>query len=485
MKRDKRENKTIQGGKNNATHGGDERNQPEAKRQKHEKPSAVQMYSGKQGGRDWTLSVALPASIVANAQSHELRSYLVAQIARALTIYGVDEVVLYEDQQELVNQGDGGEMGGTNNTFSSSWDNTSNTWNYDTNSWAGAGGATAKPKKGRDTTTSAEDAGAAAAGEADAEEKGKNGEEEAEKKHSWALNFFARNLQYLETPQYLRKILFGMHPDLKFAGLQNPLDAPHHLRKGEQIKYREGVILEERHFPYAKPSADGVFVCCGLDYPVWCEEGHGATAGVRVTVKLLQDVTYKDGSVAGEIVSPSTPRTEDGLYWGYQTRVCHSLQEVFDHTPLVVEETTSGSGGDHPEAAGKEVSKRRQALNLSFDSYRHYDLVLGTSERGRAINDEFASAKKKLQFRHCLVLFGSLGGLEAVMKDDLFTKIEKEYQIAHPAKRGENKKNHVCGNPRMICHHYLNTCPFQTSRTIRAEEALLITLANLDRFLDK
>ncbi len=30
--------------------------------------------------------------------------------------------------------------------------------------------------------------------------------------------FLARVLQYLETPQYLRKQLFPMHPDLKLVG---------------------------------------------------------------------------------------------------------------------------------------------------------------------------------------------------------------------------------------------------------------------------
>lgn len=35
--------------------------------------------------------------------------------------------------------------------------------------------------------------------------------------------YIARNLQYLETPQYLRKHLFKMHPDLKNAGLMNPI----------------------------------------------------------------------------------------------------------------------------------------------------------------------------------------------------------------------------------------------------------------------
>lgn len=42
--------------------------------------------------------------------------------------------------------------------------------------------------------------------------------------------FFVQNLEYSETPQYLRKALFPKSPALRFAGLMNPLDTPHHLR---------------------------------------------------------------------------------------------------------------------------------------------------------------------------------------------------------------------------------------------------------------
>lgn len=37
--------------------------------------------------------MALPASIVENAQGGELKALLVGQMARALTIYGVDEAM--------------------------------------------------------------------------------------------------------------------------------------------------------------------------------------------------------------------------------------------------------------------------------------------------------------------------------------------------------------------------------------------------------
>lgn len=85
--------------------------------------------------------------------------------------------------------------------------------------------------------------------------------------------FLIRILQYLETPQYLRKALFPMHSSLRFVvcinrlqyveafvlltvcfsklelfvscvlqGLLPPLDAPHHLRKHEWAPYREGIL---------------------------------------------------------------------------------------------------------------------------------------------------------------------------------------------------------------------------------------------------
>lgn len=37
--------------------------------------------------------------------------------------------------------------------------------------------------------------------------------------------------------------------------------------------------------------------------------------GIRVTVKKLPT---KSDKLIGEVVSPETPRKEDGLYWGYQ-----------------------------------------------------------------------------------------------------------------------------------------------------------------------
>lgn len=59
-------------------------------------------YCSSLSGRSYTLSVALPGSVLDNAQSPELRTYLAGQIARACTVFCVDEIVVFEEQGEDV-----------------------------------------------------------------------------------------------------------------------------------------------------------------------------------------------------------------------------------------------------------------------------------------------------------------------------------------------------------------------------------------------
>lgn len=123
-----------------------------------------------------TISIAVPGSILDNAQSQELRTYLAGQIARAACIFKVDEVIVFDD------------LGINSST---------------------------NPKRSR------------------VEETNEDGEQI---RHCCVQ--LARILQYLECPQYLRKFFFPLHKDLKFSGLLNPLDAPHHLRQQNDFIYR-------------------------------------------------------------------------------------------------------------------------------------------------------------------------------------------------------------------------------------------------------
>ncbi|KAL8208825.1 hypothetical protein R6Q57_008237 [Mikania cordata] len=53
-----------------------------------------------------TVTIALPGSIIDNTQSFELATRLAGQIARAATIFRIDEVVIFDNQSESLNDSD-------------------------------------------------------------------------------------------------------------------------------------------------------------------------------------------------------------------------------------------------------------------------------------------------------------------------------------------------------------------------------------------
>lgn len=119
------------------------------------------------------------------------------------------------------------------------------------------------------------------------------------------------------------------------------------------------------------------------------------------------------------MVSPTEPRQQLGVYWGYKCRIAQDFNSIFEECPY--------EGG--------------------------YDVRIGTSDRGASI----AEAEIP-RHRHCLVVFGGLAGIEDLLESD---------------ESVESKR------PEDFFSLYLNTCPVQGARTIRTEEALLITLAAL------
>ncbi|XP_007256611.2 putative methyltransferase C9orf114 homolog [Astyanax mexicanus] len=298
----------------------------------------------KTNGRLYTVSIALPGSVLDNAQSPELRTYLAGQIARACTVFCVDEVVIFDEQGE-----DTGTVEGE---------------------FKGVG------KKGK------------------------------------ACVQLARILQYLECPQYLRKVFFPKHPDLQFAGLLNPLDSPHHMRIDDEAEFREGVVVDR-----PSKAAAGSFVNCGMRKEVKIDKQ--LQPGLRVTVRMIKNQNTESKVYKGVVVAPHVPRTEAGQYWGYSVRLASCLSAVMTECPF------------------KDG----------------YDLTIGTSEKGSN-----ADLTPLPQFRHMLVVFGGLQGLEASVEAD---------------------SNLEVTDPSVLFDQYLNTCPGQGSRTIRTEEAILISLSLL------
>ncbi|RLI34567.1 hypothetical protein DRO55_06340, partial [Candidatus Bathyarchaeota archaeon] len=61
------------------------------------------------------------------------------------------------------------------------------------------------------------------------------------------MNLIATILAYMETPQYLRRRLFKIKPELRYAGILPPLRTPHHpltdkVKKLKVGEFREGVV---------------------------------------------------------------------------------------------------------------------------------------------------------------------------------------------------------------------------------------------------
>jgi hypothetical protein len=68
---------------------------------KRAKPSAAASpAAAAAAGRAWTTSVAIPAAMLEHAQTQELRSQLVGQVARACAIFNVDEIVIYSSAED-------------------------------------------------------------------------------------------------------------------------------------------------------------------------------------------------------------------------------------------------------------------------------------------------------------------------------------------------------------------------------------------------
>ena len=127
----------------------------------------------------------------------------------------------------------------------------------------------------------------------------------------------------------------------------------------------------------------------------------------------------------GRVVSPAKPRTDKGIYWGYTVRVAEKFSHVFTKSPY--------KGG--------------------------YDLTVGTSERGSSVDNCMLRKEENQKFKHLLIVFGGVKGLEVALKQDQdLSEID---------------------DPSILFDVYLNTCPKQGSRTIRTEEAILVSLAAL------
>ena len=172
-------------------------------------------------------------------------------------------------------------------------------------------------------------------------------------------NLVAALLTYMETPQYLRKRLFKLEPELRYAGILPPLRTPHHTlnRKMKNLKvgeYREGVTISMKKI--------GTLVDIGVEKPAYIINTD-LPASQRVTVRI----TRVNRHIEAKPVKPH----EIPEYWGYK------------------------------------VTGERSSLGKTIEK-RAFDLTIGTSKHGIPFADVTERIEKKWKkARTILVAFGS------------------------------------------------------------------------------
>lgn len=109
------------------------------------------------------------------------------------------------------------------------------------------------------------------------------------------------------------------------------------------------------------------------------------TTDVSVSISLILFLDY-----SGTVVSASEPTDRLGLYWGYTVRVATKFEDIFDECPY------------------KTVARPNDT----------YDLRLAVSnDKGTStINGETMNFKKHQGFKHALVCFGGIEGIEGIVE---------------------------------------------------------------------
>ena len=171
-------------------------------------------------------------------------------------------------------------------------------------------------------------------------------------------SFIKKVLEYLETPQYLRRRLFPLSEDLRYAGLLPPLRIPSHkpkvpLADVKPGEFREGVVL-----------ADGVSVDVGLDRPAILARKEPPQR--RLTVRITSSSASRlDGL-------PVDPR-ETGAYWGYSVEASGASALLADSSfPLKL--ATSRHG--------EPIGRVARSLKIDLRRSQSVMLLLGSPSRG-------------------------------------------------------------------------------------------------------
>lgn len=208
--------------------------------------------------------------------------------------------------------------------------------------------------------------------------------------------FISMVLRYMDTPQYLRRMLIPRREELRHVGILPPLRTPHHpinskssaLKIGE---YRVGAVVE------SVGSDGGVWVEIGVDRPIPLRTDEKFEAGTRLNVRI-----FSLDPLAAEPVG----RKEIPIYWGYETEVVGSLEDYLGSTDAFVLLTSR-------KGTPVSVDLLHKIGRIGRSGPGDLAVVFGSPARGV---DAFLS--KKLMDRYCMMNTIPQQGTETVRVEE-------------------------------------------------------------------
>jgi len=165
--------------------------------------------------------------------------------------------------------------------------------------------------------------------------------------------FIEAILSYMETPQYLRRRLFSIRPELRYVGILPPLRTPHHPTENREKdlkigEHREGLVVSSNE--------RGVQIDIGVERPIFVPDVHRKTNS-RVTVRIKE----KGRHLIGEIVDPD----EVKVYWGYRVNVSKaSLGRILKDPKYDLVVATSRRGDVITENINKLLNRWRRSRRI-------------------------------------------------------------------------------------------------------------------------
>lgn len=189
-----------------------------------------------------------------------------------------------------------------------------------------------------------------------------------ESNHKKNARLISSLLKYMECPQYLRKRLFPLRPELKYAGILPPLRTPHHPTESklEELKdgeLREGVVV--------KSNRSFSLIDVGVEKPIMLKK-ENLPAGKRITVRIT-----RNERIHADYIKPRDIRE----YWGYSVSITGQfLGKSLRKIPSDVVIATSRRGvkiNDVAKALVNNLHESRRVLLLFGAPHQGLDEILG------------------------------------------------------------------------------------------------------------